>query len=181
MTKIFISYRSGDESFAAVLLDQKLGERFGPENVFRDSRSVQPGSGFEWLLWRCLIRSEVLVVVIGPRWLTGADDGANQLTDEKDFVRREIALALQVGVRVVPVLVGDTTLPDERDLPDVVKRLVKRQYLRLHARNVEYGVRRLVDELASMLGGPESGAGRDGPHPRTGAARVGAGSGTTPC
>ncbi|GAA3925213.1 hypothetical protein Aau02nite_20560 [Amorphoplanes auranticolor] len=152
MAIIFINYRTGDESFAAVTLDDALSARFGAANVFRDSRSIPPGTDFEPVLWRNLARSSVLVVVIGPRWLTGTGN-SNRLLEPGDFVRQEIAFALRIGLDIVPVLVGGTAMPAAADLPTEIQPLVTRQYRRVHARTAEADVRTLVDDLARTYGG----------------------------
>src|SRR4051794_10239531 len=47
MNHIFVNYRTGDETYAALLLDEKLCERFGRRNVFRDNRSIGLGLDFK--------------------------------------------------------------------------------------------------------------------------------------
>jgi hypothetical protein len=154
MTKIFISYRTGDESFAAVTIDDRLSERFGRDSVFRDSRSIPPTADFERVLWDTLARSTLVVVVIGSRWLTGAGD-VNQLLQPGDYVRREIAAALAQGVPVLPVLVGDAGMPAEHDLPPPLRPLAGRQHRRLHPRTAEADLRTLVEDVAGLLRAPE--------------------------
>src|SRR5690348_5314512 len=101
MSKFFVNYRSGDETFAAVKLAECLAARFGEGNVFRDSESIPIGVDFEPVLWRNLRESTALIVVIGPRWQTG-NGTSNRLADPEDFVRREIEFALQLGLAVIP-------------------------------------------------------------------------------
>jgi hypothetical protein len=151
---IWISYRKSDDPFAAVALDERLCQSFGRERVFRDSRSIPLGVDFEPELWGTLARSAVLVVMIGRRWLDIASDGNRYVDSPDDFVRREIAFAARIGVRIVPVLVGDVTLPVAEELPADIQLLATRQYLRLHVRNFEYDIRRLVEEFSDMLGVP---------------------------
>jgi transaldolase len=56
-----------------VLIDRELSARLGGDRVFLDSRSIPAGADFvEELLGR-LRACSVLVVVIGPRWLTLTD------------------------------------------------------------------------------------------------------------
>ena len=50
------------------------------------------------------------------------DDGS---ITRNDFVRIEIAKALQRGIRVIPVLVGGATLPHPSDLPDNLKAVMR--------------------------------------------------------
>jgi hypothetical protein len=60
----------------------------------------------------------VLLAVIGERWSTRTGvNGSRRLDMADDFVRLEIAKALERGVRVIPVLVGGATMPHQDDLP----------------------------------------------------------------
>jgi hypothetical protein len=60
-----------------------------------------------------------LVALIGPDWLDArGDDGSRRLYDAADFVRREIALALDRGKTVIPVLFDDTPMPPRQRLPE---------------------------------------------------------------
>jgi hypothetical protein len=179
MTKIFISYRTGDESFAAVTIDDRLSERFGPDNVFRDARSIPPAADFERILWDTLARSSLFIVVIGPRWLTGAGS-ANRLLEPADFVRREIASALAHDLTVLPVLVGDATMPAPDDLPAELGPLAGRQHRRLHARTAEADIRALVEDVARLLGdlSPEPVPARPDAPPAAHHNAVGSNSGT---
>jgi TIR domain len=132
---IFINYRGEDSETAAVLIDRELAARFGSDRVFLDSWSIPAGVDFvEELLGR-LRACSVLLVVIGPRWLTVTDgSGQRRLDDPADWVRREIAEALACGLRVIPVLIDNVTLPVEADLPEDIAGLSRRQYLSLRRR-----------------------------------------------
>jgi hypothetical protein len=165
MTTIFINYRTGDETFAPVHLEEKLAERFGADNVFRDSRTIGPGLDFRPELWGSLARSSVLLVVIGSQWLVASRDGQRLLDRPEDYVRREVAMALQIGIRVVPVLVGDIKLPRAEDLPSDIKDLAYRQYLRLHSRTAQHDMMRLIDGLAEILESGESAPAEPDPSP----------------
>jgi len=64
------------------------------------------------------------LATIGPDWLTAEKDGHRRLDDPDDWVRREIATAMDMGrVRVIPVLVGEAELPAADDLPDELQKL----------------------------------------------------------
>jgi len=70
---------------------------------------------------------DVLIAVIGSRWLTSSDRGGRRRLDiPEDIVRLEIATALKRGIRVVPVLVDGATMPEVGELPDDLKALVRR-------------------------------------------------------
>lgn len=46
MALVFINYRTLDQPGYATLIDRELVEQFGAQVVFRDSRSIRPGSDF---------------------------------------------------------------------------------------------------------------------------------------
>src|SRR5690348_14726057 len=141
---IFVNYRSDDEPGVAVLLDEKLCERFGRDRVFRDNRSIGLGVDFRPQLWGRLAKSSVLIVVCGARWLAADEHGRRRLDDPDDFVRREIEWALTMGIAVVPVLVGD--VPDLRvsDLPSGLADLAHRQRWRLRTRGMHRDIPQLI-------------------------------------
>ena len=109
MPDIFINYRTGDEEANANLIDNELSRRFGSKQVFRASKSIPLGENYVRKLLAAVRDSEVLLVVIGPRWLTAVDEqGRNRLHNEADWTRKEILEAFEHSVRVIPVLVGRT-------------------------------------------------------------------------
>lgn len=129
---IFISYRSGDEPLAAVLLDRVLSDRYGPEAVFLDDRSIGPTDDFTVDLRRAVRRSAILLVVAGTQWLTATDHYGRRLLDSrKDWVRTEITEARSAGALVMPVLVGDAPVMPENGLPAGLRWLARCQYARL--------------------------------------------------
>ncbi|WP_157254534.1 toll/interleukin-1 receptor domain-containing protein [Nonomuraea typhae] len=151
MAGIFINYRGTDSAWA-VLLDRVLSERFGPDKVFRASRSIRPSEDFIEKILDSIHRSSVLIAVVGPEWLdAGSGDGRRYLDDRADWVRREIAEALAVGIPVIPVLVGDAPRLVAHRLPKAIAQLARCQYLRLHHRNADYDMARLTDELRRLV------------------------------
>src|SRR5499433_1362295 len=158
MGGVFINYRGADSDTAAVLVDRELSARLGCDRVFLDSRSIPAGADFAEELLGSLRACSVLVVVIGPRWLTLTDKaGRRRIDDPGDWIRREIAEALSAGLRVVPVLTGDAALPAEADLPADIAGLSRRQYLTLRHRytgpDLEFLVERITEvdpELAKI-------------------------------
>ena len=135
MSGVFINYRGADSDTAAVLIDRELAARLGSDRVFLDSRSIPAGADFVEELLARLRACSVLVVVIGPRWLTVTDAaGRRRIDDPRDWIRREIVEALSHGLRVIPVLTGDVALPTEADLPADIAGLSRRQYVPLRRR-----------------------------------------------
>jgi hypothetical protein len=150
---IFINYRNGDEEASARVIDLELSRRFGSDRVFRASKSIPPGENYIRELLTAVRDSEVLLAVIGSRWLTAVDErGRNRLYDEADWIRREILEAFEHGVRVIPVLVGRTQpMLRSSDLPSELARLADCQYRRLDHRSSGADLRVLGDDLAALV------------------------------
>jgi hypothetical protein len=150
---IFINYRAKEQAGYAALLDRELSERFGPDAVFRDTRSIRPGADFVDELLDGLRRCQVLLAVMGPDWLAAGRRHQPSPDGEADWVQREIATALRAGIRVVPILVEDACLPRADDLPADIAALVRCQYLRLHHRSIDNDIDRLADEMIRLVPG----------------------------
>lgn len=145
MPRIFISYRRADSAMAAGRLYDHLVDHFGDENVFMDIDDIPPGEDFVQVLERAIATCDHVLVVIGPDWLSSTDDiGRERLADPSDFVRLEIAAALERGARVIPVLVSGARMPSARDLPPDLDRLARRQAVRLANESFRYDVGRLI-------------------------------------
>ncbi|MFD9891352.1 AAA family ATPase [Amycolatopsis sp. NPDC059027] len=154
MGGIFVNYRTDDGDFAATLIAGALTARFGAEHVFLASRTIRPGQDFAERILDWLSRCDVVLVVIGPRWLTCTTrHGGRRIDDPGDWVRRELAEALRLGVRVIPVFLDHTKVLTETDLPADVAALARCQYLRLHHRNDVQDLAKLVGELTDLVPG----------------------------
>ena len=116
MSRIFISYRREETAYAAGWLYDRLHEHFGGSQVFKDVDSIPLGDDFVEAITRAVGSCDVLLALIGDRWLTVADERDHRrLDDSDDFVRLEIEAALARDVRVIPVLVDgahDSYLPE---------------------------------------------------------------------
>jgi len=125
---IFISYRRADTEGFAHAIYNLLAPEFGAEHIFMDVDAITPGQDFVAVLEQAVNRSDVLLALIGPKWLDIAGpDGGRRLDNPGDFVRIEIASALARGITVIPVLVGGAAMPAEASLPDDLKPLSRRQ------------------------------------------------------
>jgi hypothetical protein len=101
--RIFISYRRDDVAGDARGLRDALSARFGGTALFMDVDDLKPGQRFDEKLAEALDQSSALIVVIGPRWMTLLNERSGGKTD---YVKQEIAAALQRRIPVVPVLIG---------------------------------------------------------------------------
>jgi hypothetical protein len=114
-------------------LGDELRRVFGRSAVFMDVESIPPGQNFVKVLEDALRRCRVMLVVVGPTWLTAlGEDGGRRIDDPADFVHREVVLGLErPDLPVVPVLVGGASLPADGDLPERLAGLSARQARRL--------------------------------------------------
>lgn len=152
MPGIFISYRRVDGGWAGRLFDE-LRKRFGRKQVFMDVEGGIPrGAKFEEVLQDALSSCDALLALIGPRWLEcKRPDGRRSLDVPDDWVRNEIASALQRDIAVIPILFGKTSVPDEAYLPEVLRPLRKRQFAEISDSEWNHGVGELVKVLAKII------------------------------
>lgn len=159
-TRIFINYRRSDSAGWARQLHGDLQARFGARCVFRDV-AIEPGVDFIEHIERVMDASEVCIVVIGPRWATATNGDGRRLDDPDDLVRGEIERALQrTDVVVIPVLVDGATMPSERELPDGLRTLARRNACELSDSRWDYDIEVLCRRLRRVLGEPTPDTGR---------------------
>jgi hypothetical protein len=147
--KIFISYRRDDAAGDARGIRDALARAFGKSNVFMDVDNLLAGQRFDKELEKALSQCDVLIAVIGPRWMELLP--ARAQASEGDYVRDEIAAALKRGIVVIPVRVGQEgklpPLPRRDELPDDIRNLL------LHQRHdvTHERFRRDVADLAAAI------------------------------
>jgi hypothetical protein len=132
MSGVFISYRRDDSGGYAGRLFDILSTHFGRDHTYMDLDTIKGGDNFAAVIDEKLGQSDALLAVIGEQWLTIAGaDGVRRLDAPGDFVRMEIAKALERKVRVIPVLVGGATMPRAEDLPGELRPLAMHQAMDL--------------------------------------------------
>ena len=146
MPNIFISYRREDSAGYAGRLYDRLSGHFGAESVFMDIDTLEPGVDFVEVIERAMSQCDILLVLIGQRWLNAADStGQRRLDNPEDFVRLEIQAGLDRGIRVIPMLVEGAAMPSSRDLPEVLTKLARRNALELSDTRWHTDVDKLLD------------------------------------
>jgi hypothetical protein len=150
--QIFISYRREESRWSARSLYDRLAARFDRKQIFMDIDGIALGDDFVKAIEKRVGECEVLIAVIGTRWLTSADEqDARRLDNPEDFVRMEIATALRRDIRVIPVLVDGALMPRSADLPDGLKALVRRNALRVTDTGFDDDCRRLAVAIEQVL------------------------------
>ncbi|MFD0636791.1 hypothetical protein ACFQ9X_39670 [Catenulispora yoronensis] len=124
--------------------------------MFRSSESIPPGADWAATIWHHHRGSAVVIAVIGPRWLTVADERGPRLHQPDDWVRAEIAEALRAGKLVIPLLVSGATRPGTADLPADLAELVKLQTVAMDHRGTatDRAIEALVERIAPVMGAP---------------------------
>ena len=120
MPKILVSYRRSDSQAIAGRIFDRLSARYGDESVFMDIDNIPFGIDFREHIQSALAQGDLLIAVIGPRWLGASADGA-RIREEADPVRVEIEAALRQKMAIVPVLVDGASMPKPEELPDTLK------------------------------------------------------------
>jgi hypothetical protein len=153
MAGVFVSYRRSDSAGHSGRLMDALVEGFEPQQLFRDIEAIEAGADFVEAINRAVADSSVMLVVIGPQWLTAqASDGKRRIDQDNDFVRLEIEAALSLDLRIIPVLVGGATMPSGDDLPASLKSLARRQAQEISDRRWDYDVDQLLAAMERIPG-----------------------------
>jgi hypothetical protein len=149
---IFISYRRQDSTHLAGRLYDRLADRFGEGQVFMDVDTIKPDVDFAEEISRAVAACTVLVAVIGPDWLTAADErGRRRLDDPDDFVRLEIEAALARGMQVIPIQVEGAVMPGRKDLPGSLAGLARRNALLIRHESFRSDIASLVAAIERVL------------------------------
>jgi TIR domain len=154
MPGVFISYRRDDSGGYAGRLFDVLAGRFGPEQTFMDLDDIQGGDDFTAVIGEKVSQCSALLAVIGDRWLTlTGPDGTRRLDAPGDFVRLEIAKALERGVRVIPVLVSGAVMPRPEDLPEALRPLSVHQAVEVRDAHFHADAGQLIELLQKTVPG----------------------------
>ena len=146
---IFISYRRGDTAGYAGRVFDRLAARFGSGRVFMDVEDLRPGEDFAQTIQDRIAHCAVVVVVIGPQWLTLL---RSHSTDNNDYVCLETEAALKAGSAVIPALVGGASMPREADFPPSLRELSRREALDIRDVSFDADVRKLGDAAEAVSG-----------------------------
>ena len=146
--KVFISYRRDDASGYARLIHKSLIAYASNEQIFLDRLGIEDGDDFVERIVEAILDCDVLLVIIGPSWAQLANaQGLPRIMQPGDYVRMEIETALENQSKVVPVLVGGATMPEQSDLPASLQPMLRKHARELSDSRWEYD----IEELASAV------------------------------
>lgn len=124
---LFISYRRQDSRETVGRLHDHLRQAFEEQHLFLDVDRQAPGEDYRVVIGRALERAEVVLAVIGTRWLDATDgEGRRRLDDPRDMVRIELEIAFERDLRVIPVLIEGASMPGAVDVPPSLQPLCYR-------------------------------------------------------
>jgi TIR domain len=151
MTKISISYRRKDSDAITGRIFDRLVTHYGANAVFRDIDNIPPGYDFRKYISGALEDTDILLAIVGPQW-TGKTEGRTRIHEITDLVRIEIEAALRKDIPVVPLLVGNATMPDPSELPDTLKDFAFRNAVKVDAlEDFDDHLKRLIRNLDRLL------------------------------
>jgi hypothetical protein len=156
--KIFLNYRREDDPGFALALFGRLEQSFPSDQLFMDVEGgIKAGEDFVRVLEERVNACDVMLVLIGPKWLTVTDEtGRRRLDNPEDFVRIEVESALRLGKRVIPVLVPKTEMPRADALPEPLKPLARRNAVGLSQERFKADVQGLTKALEGALAEAEA-------------------------
>jgi molecular chaperone DnaK len=151
--KIFISYRRQDDAGFTQALFLALEKQFSSDHLFLDVEGyIKPGDDFEDIIKEQIAASEVVLVVIGPRW---AELLLGRQGDPNDYLVLEIKAALDQRKRVIPVLVSGASFLRAEALPDSIRVLARKQTVAIRPDHFSADCQRLINSLKEQLAGAE--------------------------
>ncbi|HKM54494.1 MAG TPA: toll/interleukin-1 receptor domain-containing protein [Isosphaeraceae bacterium] len=123
MPKIAISYRRADTDVMAGRIRDRLAVHYGEDAIFMDIDNIPFGEDFRAQIFEAIVQSDILLVIVGQRWLGTSRGGSKKIDDETDFVRLELETAISNAVPIIPVLAGSARMPHLRSFPKNLKNV----------------------------------------------------------
>ncbi|WP_249369920.1 GUN4 domain-containing protein [Acaryochloris marina] len=151
---IFISYRREDSPDVTGRIYDRLVGEFGGDAVFKDVDDIPLGKDFRKHLNEEVSRCQILLAVIGTKWVNCADGNGNKrLDNQQDFVRIEIEAALNRDIPVIPLLVSGAAMPSSSQLPECLSSLIYRNGIQIR-RDPDFhrDMDRLIKGIPPLLG-----------------------------
>jgi hypothetical protein len=148
MAKIFISYRRGDSQAMTGRIFDRLMAHYGKE-VLQHDEALSAGVDFRTQIEDQLNQADVLLAIVGPRWLGASRSGE---ADDLGFVGSEIEAALRKRKPVIPIVIGNTEMPSADQLPLRLKDFAFRNALRIDTgRDFDSHMERLIRSIDAIL------------------------------
>jgi WD40 repeat protein len=153
MPKISISYRRADSEAMTGRIFDRLIAHYGKDAIFRDIDDIPAGIDFRVHINETLLRTNILLAIVGPGWLGALQGGLERIQEESDPVRVEVETALRRRVPIIPVLIGSTRMPSSDQLPPSLKDFAFRNAVKVDTgQDFDYHMDRLIRSMDAILG-----------------------------
>ncbi len=130
----------------------KLVSHYGDHSVFMDIDSIPFGFDFREHVKSAFLENDILIAVIGPKWVGTDANNRARINEETDPVRIEVETALKRDIPVVPVLIGGASMPSPAELPDGLKDLAFRNAAQIDAgRDFHQHMERLIRSMDRII------------------------------
>lgn len=154
--KIFISYRRADNKPFVERIRDRLVTAYGENSIFRDIESIPPGANYVDVLNEATAECNVMLVMIGPQWVSMTDaQGRQRLTVPDDWTRIEVERGLaNKDILVIPVLICDARMPGKNEIPETIGELAFRNAISIgNDPHFDGDVIRLMEGIDRIFGG----------------------------
>lgn len=141
---IFISYRRSDgfaiaETFKLALANQGY-------NVFFDKSNLQSGKAFPKRIEDAVKQSNEFIAIVTEDYFGEINyKGELKISDDDDWVRKELEVAIKEGKNIFPVLV-DCDIPRKDTLPASINRVLELQFKRYDKTSDTY--ERIINDIS---------------------------------
>jgi pterin-4a-carbinolamine dehydratase len=97
-------------------------------------------------------KKNLLVVIIGPHWLSGIDSKGNRFVDRPtDGVRITIEKALRDNITILPVIIEGGSIPEKDELPDSLANFCDLQFTPLRRGFWKTDMMSFISNLKSII------------------------------
>ncbi len=148
MTLIFLSYRHTDTMSTSAEIASILREHFGQDRVFWDQGTLKYGQNYLEAIDQAIFNAAVMLVCIGPAWLL--PENYQKLLSPDDVVLKEITLAQQRGIPIIPIFI-DRNVPTPQELPPSLQFLNLQHGIILSSIGVRERLQTILDAVGAYL------------------------------
>lgn len=152
----FLCYRGADSGAIARLLYDQLRTKLDDDQLFLAPKTIECGEEWPPAITTALDDAVAMIVLIGREWLRLLNEHGQRLLDQPgDWVVREICVAIEREIPIIPVLVDGAERPSKEALPSDIKELSDHQTLHIRrgaSQELEpEDVRQLLHKLGKHL------------------------------
>jgi hypothetical protein len=151
MPSIIVSSRGDDSRHITGRIVDRLDQHYGNGHVFWDVDSIPYGMDVRQYRRETFDRCDVLVAVVGSRWISPDASGTFPIADPADPIRVEIETALSKNIPIIPVTVDRARMPNPDELPESSQDFAYLQPLELDTgRDFHPHTERLIQAIAEI-------------------------------